>query len=87
MRIPYFTKVLRACVLSLSLIASLVLCVGHAEEPDFLEPEKAFVVTARMASPDNVELRFSIAKNYYMYRSRFSFAIEPSQANALVRLG
>jgi len=87
MRIPYFTKVLRACVLSLSLIASLALCIGHAEEPDFLEPEKAFVVTARMASPDNVELRFSIAKNYYMYRSRFSFAIEPSQANALVRLG
>ncbi|MBS4734563.1 hypothetical protein KCV08_19870, partial [Acinetobacter baumannii] len=37
-------------------------------EAEFLEPEKAFVFSAAMATPDTVELRFRVAPGYYMYR-------------------
>ena len=31
-----------------------------------------------MVSPDVVRVRFKIAPDYYMYRERFSFKIEPN---------
>jgi thiol:disulfide interchange protein DsbD len=42
---------------------------------DFLDPEKAFVLTATMSAPDRVALKFKIAKDYYMYRERFSIEL------------
>lgn len=60
---------------------SLMLCNGLARaapavaEPDLLEAEKAFPVTARLVGDNTVELRYSIAAGYYMYRDRFRFAI------------
>lgn len=46
-------------------------------EAEFLEPEKAFVFSAAMATPDTVELRFRVAPGYYMYRERFGISISP----------
>ena len=43
--------------------------VAHAA--DFMEPEKAFVVSAEALAPDAVEVRFAIADGYYLYRDKF----------------
>lgn len=40
---------------------------------EFLEPEKAFQFSARMVAPDRVEVRFEVAKGYYLYREQFKF--------------
>lgn len=56
----------------LALAACLLLPAAHAE--DFLEPEKAFVFSARAVAPQEVELRFDVSPGYYMYREPFRFA-------------
>ncbi len=48
---------------------------AHAQE-DLLEPEKAFVFSARMADADNIEARFRIAEGYYLYRDKIAFTAE-----------
>lgn len=42
----------------------------------FLDPEKAFVFSAQMAGSQEIDIRFKIAKGYYMYRERFEFALD-----------
>ena len=49
------------------------LSVAHAEE--FLPPEQAFVFKAKMQDNQNVQVTFSIAPNYYMYRDEFAFSV------------
>lgn len=75
--------VFRQC---LALLAMFLLLLGwqaaHAEA-EFLEPEKAFVFSARMASPDTLELHYRVAPGYYMYRERFGIAISPPDATTL----
>ncbi len=41
---------------------------------DFMEPEKAFVVSAEALAPDALEVRFAIADGYYLYRDKFKLA-------------
>lgn len=55
--------------------------VAHAEE-ELLEPEKAFLFSAALAGPDQVQARFEIAKGYYLYKSKFKFS-----ADSGVKLG
>jgi len=45
-------------------------------QPDLLEPEKAFAFSARALDGGTLEVRFAIAKGYYMYRERFKFEVE-----------
>ncbi|KXJ67166.1 protein-disulfide reductase [Achromobacter xylosoxidans] len=52
-------------------------------QAEFLEPEKAFVFSAQMASPDTLELHYRVAPGYYMYRERFGIAITPADATTL----
>ncbi|QVQ25554.1 protein-disulfide reductase DsbD [Achromobacter deleyi] len=71
----------------LALLAMVLLLLGwqaaaHAET-EFLEPEKAFVFSAQMASPDTLELRYRVAPGYYMYRERFGISISPVGATTL----
>jgi len=40
---------------------------------DYLQPEQAFRVTARMADEKTAEVTFVIAKGYYLYREQFAF--------------
>ena len=47
-------------------------------ESDFLPPDKAFSMSARMTGPDVLEVSWKIAPGYYMYHEQFVFAAEPS---------
>lgn len=52
---------------------------AKADQDGFLDPEKAFVLTADMSGQDVITLHFKIADGYYMYRERFSFAFDTEQ--------
>jgi thiol:disulfide interchange protein DsbD len=55
--------------------------IAQAAEPELLEPEKAFAFSARVLGPDAVEVRYVIAKGYYLYRDKFRFTMEPASAS------
>ncbi|WP_293777833.1 protein-disulfide reductase DsbD [uncultured Oxalicibacterium sp.] len=64
-----------AKVLVLHLLAIVTLCLGFsaAQAEDFLAPEKAFVLSARMSDAQTATITYRIADGYYMYRERFDF--------------
>jgi thiol:disulfide interchange protein DsbD len=47
---------------------------GHSEEEP-LSPERAFVTHAEALAPDAVAVTFTPAPTYYLYRSKFAFAV------------
>ncbi len=51
---------------------------AQAEE-EFLDPEQAFVLTAAMSQPDQLDIHFQIAPEYYMYRKRFGISTEKAE--------
>jgi thioredoxin:protein disulfide reductase len=51
---------------------------GAEENIELLEPERAFEFSASLISPQTVEVRFTIAEGYYMYRDRFRVQISPA---------
>nr|WP_312431029.1 protein-disulfide reductase DsbD [Achromobacter sp.] len=69
------------------LLAMVYLLIGWQAaaraDTEFLEPEKAFVFSANMASADTLELHYKVAPGYYMYRERFAIAISPADATTL----
>lgn len=71
----------------LMLLAMAILLFGWQAaaraDTEFLEPEKAFVFSANMASPDTLALHYKVAPGYYMYRERFAIAISPAEATTL----
>ncbi|MBI1773547.1 MAG: protein-disulfide reductase DsbD [Burkholderiales bacterium] len=68
----------RLCALVFAmLIASLLTPFATAE--DFLDPEDAFKVSARMAEPGMAEVTFTIADGYYLYRERFKFSSDDAR--------
>jgi len=71
----------------LALLAAWAMLAGRPAaaltEADFLPPEQAFVFSAAMTAPDQVELRYRIAPGYYMYRERFGLSISPQGAATL----
>ncbi|WP_301341659.1 protein-disulfide reductase DsbD [Achromobacter mucicolens] len=77
-------SILRHC---LALLAVMLLLLGWQTaaraQAEFLEPERAFVFSAQMASPDTLELHYRVAPGYYMYRERFGIAITPADATTL----
>jgi thiol:disulfide interchange protein DsbD len=59
-------------------LLGLAVTAQHAgAAQDFLEPDQAFRLTARVAEPGVVELRYAIAPGYYMYRERLAFGAAP----------
>lgn len=64
----------------LLLFLLLVPLRGVGAEADLLPPEKAFQFSARLASPDLVEVHYQIAPGYYMYRDKFAFSVAPEPA-------
>lgn len=76
----FFPKLLAALAMALLWLAWNA---PARAETEFLEPEKAFVFNAAMATPDTVELRFRVAPGYYMYRERFGISINPLGAVTL----
>lgn len=74
----------RHCLMLLAMAFLLFGWQGAARaDTEFLEPEKAFVFSANMASPDTLELHYKVAPGYYMYRERFAIAISPADAATL----
>ena len=62
----------------LRLLLTLLFCLtatAHAEE--FLDPLVAFKPTAKALDGQTAEVRFTIAKGYYLYRDKFRFKAEP----------
>ncbi|HRI17430.1 MAG TPA: protein-disulfide reductase DsbD [Burkholderiaceae bacterium] len=53
-----------------------------ASEDDFLDPERAFVLSARVVDARQIEIGFDVAQGYYLYREQFKF-----EAPSTVTLG
>lgn len=53
---------------------------AHAAEPELLEPDKAFRLSARVLSDSAIEVAYTIAPGYYLYRERFKFQADPGPA-------
>ena len=62
----------------LTVVLLLLALVARGQEPDLLEPEKAFRFSARLLEPGKVEVRYEIAPGYYMYREKFKFSADPA---------
>ncbi|WAI84275.1 MULTISPECIES: protein-disulfide reductase DsbD [Achromobacter] len=73
----------RSLVLLATALLLLTWQAAAQAEAEFLEPEKAFVFSARMAAPDTLELHYKVAPGYYMYRERFGITISPIGATTL----
>lgn len=63
----------------------LFFTLAHAE--DLLHPSVAFKPSARALDGQTIEIRYAIAKGYYLYRDKFRFAVDPSSTPASVPLG
>ena len=50
--------------------------VDSPEDPEFLNPDEAFVITADVSAADRVIFRWQIADGYYLYRDKFNFAVK-----------
>jgi thiol:disulfide interchange protein DsbD len=62
----------------LTVVLLLLALVARGQDPDLLEPEKAFRFSARLLEPGKVEVRYEIAPGYYMYREKFKFSADPA---------
>ena len=65
--------------------STLVMLLGLAAVPataaeDFLPPEQAFRFEARALDARTVEVAFTVANGYYLYREQFAFAAEDASA-------
>jgi thiol:disulfide interchange protein DsbD len=49
---------------------------ANAQQQDFLDPEKAFVLQPKMIDSGTIRLRYNIANGYYMYREQFAFKLD-----------
>ena len=65
------------------LFSALLSNTASAQQQDFLDPEKAFVVQAKMIDSGTIRLQFKIANGYYMYKEQFAFKLD----TATVKLG
>ncbi|WP_371324091.1 protein-disulfide reductase DsbD [Dechloromonas sp. ZY10] len=57
------------------LCALCALVVGSAHADEFLDPAVAFKASARALDGQTIEVRYEIAKGYYLYRDKFRFAV------------
>jgi thioredoxin:protein disulfide reductase len=49
--------------------------MGGNDEPEFLPPEEAFKLSLVPRTDGNLEARFTIAKDYYLYRDKITFKV------------
>ena len=57
--------------------------LGGAGGGEFLEPDKAFRFSTRVAGPDTVVAHWKIADKYYLYRSKFKFSLADAKGVTL----
>lgn len=71
-----FRSALRAALAALVLLCGVAWPAHAAEE--FLQPEQAFRLEVTKASADGLQLTWSIAPGYYLYRDRIAVTASPS---------
>ena len=71
-------SVVRGLTLRVVWVAMLLVIIGGAVfgADDFLEPERAFVLSGRAIDARQVEIQFEIAPGYYLYGDKFKFIAE-----------
>jgi thiol:disulfide interchange protein DsbD len=63
----------------LARLKSLASGIPAAAEPEFLPPEEAFKLAMAPAANGGLDARFTIAKDYYLYRDKIKFTVtEPA---------
>ena len=67
---------LRALLTGLAIGLVLLLPRLAAAAEDFLPPEQAFRFEARALDERTVEVAFTVADGYYLYREQFKFAAD-----------
>ncbi len=71
----FFKHALRA---ALPALAGLLLAATSAHAADeYLDPDKAFGLSARALDATHIEVRFDIAPGYYLYRERLNAQVAP----------
>lgn len=83
MAMPALKKLLVALGLQLAAASAAAQIFGTDE---LLDPEQAFRISTRALDSHTVEVEFRIARGYYMYRDRFSFATEAGRPLADVQI-
>jgi thiol:disulfide interchange protein DsbD len=83
-RATVITALLRLLAVAAALVplnaSAVSLLEGLSDsQPNLLEPEQAFRMSARALDAHTLEVDFAIANGYYMYRDRFAFAAPGSQ--------
>ena len=68
-------KAWAATLMALAMAVGLFAGAAQAQD-EFLDPAEAFVLSATMANPTELQVHFRIAPDYYMYRDRFGFEAE-----------
>jgi len=81
--ISSFQAMLRLTLFLATLVVAFFASTTRANQENFLDPEKAFILQAEMADASHVRLRFNIANGYYMYREQFAFKLDTD----VVKLG
>jgi len=80
---PRFQSLFRLLTLALAFLLTWGGLVSSARaDDDFLPPEQAFKLSARMLDPHTAVVSYAIADGYYMYRERFKFAAEGAKLGA-----
>ena len=74
---------LERLLLGLLLFALLTGVLSARSEVDYLLPDQAFQLTAMPEGPDAVLVKWKIADDYYLYRTKFKF----SSSDPAIRLG
>ena len=46
-----------------------------AEQPEFLDPDEAFIVSAEAVSGNVINVQWQIADGYYLYKDKYKFSI------------
>lgn len=54
-----------------------------AKQQAFLDPDRAFVLMVDPSGPDRIVARWQIAKDYYLYRNKFAFALHDASGVTL----
>ena len=57
--------------------------IGTSAEQELLEPERAFLLSARFKDAKTAEFLYKIADGYYMYRARFKVVADPKTSAVL----
>ncbi|NYT62993.1 protein-disulfide reductase DsbD [Alcaligenaceae bacterium] len=77
-------KIIYAFLVALMLAVTFLHAGAAQAEEEYLDPEVAFVMSAAMATPTEINVHFKIAPEYYMYRERFEFVLAPDATSSLL---